>query len=201
MIQANDPKLILASGSAARRALLDAAGLRFTVHPSSVLESHVKHMMQSDGATPEQVALALAKAKAEAITAPGALVIGADQVLVCNGEWYDKPGELDAVMEHLLRLRGHTHTLVTAVTCWRDGKMVWHDCAHNELTMRQFSNSFLEAYLALDGEACCECVGGYRYEGLGMHLFAKVTGEHAAILGLPMLSLLAFLRQSGVLIA
>ena len=201
MIQANDPPLILASGSAARRALLEAAGLRFTAQPSSVLESHVKHVMQSDGATPEQVALALAKAKAEAITAPGAMVIGADQILVCNGEWFDKPGELDAVMEHLLRLRGHTHTLVTAVCCWQDGKVLWKDCAHNELPMRPFSNAFLEAYLPQDGEACCDCVGGYRFEGLGVHLFAKVTGEHAAILGLPMLSLLAFLRQSGVLIA
>ena len=201
MIQADDPPLVLASTSAARRALMEAAGLRFTVRPSDVDESAVKHVMQTDGATPDQAALALAAAKAEATAAPGAVVIGADQILVCNGEWYSKPGDDDALMEHLLRLRGQTHTLVTAVCCWRDGKALWQDCVHSHLTMRPFSNAFLEAYLAADGEACRHCVGGYRLEGLGLQLFAKVDGDHSAILGLPMLPLLAFLRQCGVLIA
>ncbi len=201
VIQAADPPLVLASGSAARRALMAAAGLKFTVQTSMVDESAVKHSMQADGATAQAVALALAAAKARSNAAPGALVIGADQILICNGAWYDKPGDPDAVMEHLLRLRGHTHTLVTAVCCWRDGVGLWQDCARCELTMRDFSMAFLEAYLAEEGAACTGCVGGYRFEGLGQHLFAAVKGEHAAILGLPMLPLLAFLRHYGVLLA
>jgi septum formation protein len=201
MIQLDDPALVLASASAARHALMQAAGLRFTVRATALDESAVKHAMQSDGAAPDAVALALAAAKAGAVTAPGAVVIGADQILVCHGEWFNKPGDLDAVMEHLLRLRGRTHTLVTAVCCWRDGEALWHDVSSAELTMRPFSNAFLEAYLAQDGEACRHCVGGYRFEGLGMHLFERVAGDHAAILGLPMLPLLAFLRQYGVLLA
>jgi septum formation protein len=201
VIQADDPALVLASGSAARRALLTAAGLRFTVQAAAVDESAVKHVMQADGATPDSVAMALAAAKARSVTVPGALVIGADQILVCNGEWYDKPGDVDGVMEHLLRLRGQTHTLLTAVTCWRDGAAVWQHNASCDLTMRDFSMEFLEAYLAQEGDACGQCVGGYRLEGLGLHLFARVEGEHAAILGLPMLPLLSFFRQCGVLLA
>ncbi len=201
MIQADSPALVLASGSAARRALLTAAGLRFTVIPADIDEGAVKHAMRRDGAPAEAAALALAAAKAQAVVAPGALVIGADQILVCNGEWYDKPGDADGVMEHLLRLRGQTHTLVTAVCCWRDGAALWQDCARCDLTMRDFSMDFLEAYLAQEAEAYRDCVGGYRLEGLGQHLFARVEGEYAAILGLPMLSLLAFLRQYGVLLA
>jgi septum formation protein len=143
----------------------------------------------------------LAAAKAQSITVPGAVVIGADQILVCNGEWYGKPGDVDGVMEHLLRLRGHTHTLLTAVCCWQDGAPLWQDCVQCDLTMRTFSMGFLEAYLAEDGEACANCVGGYRLEGWGQHLFAEVKGEHTAIIGLPMLPLLAFLRQHGVLLA
>ena len=201
MIQAADSTLVLASASVARRQLMEAAGLRFTVQPGTLNESAVKHMMQGDGATPDAVALALAAAKARAVNAPGAVVIGADQILVCAGEWYDKPGDVDAVMEHLLRLRGRTHTLVTALCCWRDGEQLWQHVSHAELTMRSFSNAFLEAYLEQDGEACRDCVGGYRLEGVGLHLFERVEGEHAAILGLPMLPLLGFLRQIGALIA
>jgi septum formation protein len=201
LIQADGPPLVLASGSAARRTLMAAAGLRFTVEASTIDEAAVKHVMQADGAAPEAVALALAAAKAKSIAAPGALVVGADQILVCNGEWYDKPGDADGVMEHLLRLRGQTHTLATAVCCWRDGASLWQECVRCEMTMRDFSMAFLEAYLAQDGEGCCGCVGGYRFEGLGQHLFTQVDGEHAAIMGLPMLPLLAFLRQYGVLCA
>lgn len=197
----NAPRLVLASGSVARRALMRAAGLRFDIVPAAVEEGAVKRAMQADGAAPEAVAAALASAKAEAVDAPGALVIGADQILVCEGEWFDKPGDVDGVMEHLLRLRGRSHRLVTAVSCWRDGAPVWHDLSCPELTMRAFSTGFLESYLALEGEARAACVGGYRFEGLGRHLFERVVGEQAAIEGLPMMNLLAFLRRAGVLMA
>ena len=200
MIQADAPHLVLASASPARRQLMEAAGLRFTVQAASLNERSVKYTMQGDGATPDAVALALAAAKAAHATAPGALVIGADQILVCEGEWYDKPGDVDALMEHLLRLRGRTHVLVTAVCCWRDGMPLWHHVSQPTLTMRTFSNAFLEAYLAADGDACRDCVGGYRLEGMGLHLFERVEGEHAAIMGLPMLPLLGFLRGAGALL-
>jgi septum formation protein len=200
-LQAELPELVLASASAARRGLLRAVGLRFAVMPAAVDEDMVKRTMQTDGATPDMAALALAGAKARSIDRPGAVVIGADQILVCNGEWYDKPGDLDGVMEHLLRLRGQTHMLVTAVSCWRDGKLLFQDVSRPELSMRAFSTAFLEMYLEREGEACRDCVGGYRFEGLGMHLFDQVNGEMSAILGLPMLSLLAFLRRHGVLLA
>ncbi len=198
MMAPGAPPLILASGSAARRALLQAAGLDFIAQPAPVDEAGIKRRLQAEGADPDEVALALATEKARHIAAPGAVVIGADQLLVCNGEWFDKPADMDGVLEHLLRLRGQTHVLVTAVTCWRDGAPLWQHVAHPVLTMRDFSNAFIESYLAAEGEACLECVGAYRFEGVGLHLFERVEGEHAAILGLPMLPLLGFLRRHGV---
>jgi septum formation protein len=201
MMAPGAPPLVLASGSAARRALLQTAGLRFTAQPAPVDEAGIKRTMQADDVTPDAVALALATAKARHVDVPGAVVIGADQILVCNGEWFDKPADMDDVLEHLLRLRGQTHVLVTAVTCWQDGAPLWQHVAHPVLTMRAFSNGFIEAYLAAEGEACLDCVGAYRFEGAGMHLFERVQGEHAAILGLPMLPLLGFLRRHGVVLA
>jgi septum formation protein len=201
MMASGAPPVILASGSAARRALLQAAGLHFTPQPVPVDEAAIKRRMQADGATPDAAALALAAEKARHADAAGAVVIGADQLLVCNGEWFDKPADRDEVLEHLMRLRGQTHVLVTAVTCWQDGAALWQHVARPVLTMRSFSNAFIEAYLAAEGEACLDCVGAYRFEGAGMHLFERVEGEHAAILGLPLLPLLGFLRRHGVLLA
>jgi septum formation protein len=201
MMAPGAPSLILASGSAARRALLQAAGLRFTAQPAPIDEAGIKRAMRAEGATPDATALALATAKARHIDAPGAVVIGADQMLVCDGAWFDKPADMDDVLEHLLQLRGQTHVLVTAVTCWQDGALLWEHVARPVLTMRPFSNGFLEAYLALEGEACLDCVGAYRFEGAGLHLFERVEGEQAAILGLPLLPLLGFLRRHGVVLA
>ena len=168
---------------------------------TDVDEGAIKKAMRAEAATAEMVAFALAGAKARAVHAPGAVVIGADQILVCDGAWFDKPGDVDGVMEHLLRLRGRTHRLVTAVSCWRDGALLWQELACPVLTMRDFSPAFLEAYLVHEAEACTGCVGGYRFEGLGRHLFTEVAGEQAAILGLPMLGLLGFLRVAEVLLA
>jgi septum formation protein len=201
MIQAQAPRLVLASASAARRALLDAAGLRFEALPAAVDEAAIKEAAQAEGIPPAEAALMLADAKAERIARrdPDALVIGCDQLLVCEGHWYDKPPDRAAARDHLLALRGRTHELVTALVCHRHGGRVWQHLARPRLTMRDFSDAFLDAYLAAEGERLLGSVGAYRLEGPGIHLFARIQGDHAAILGLPLLELLGFLRQHGVL--
>jgi len=151
--------------------------------------------------TAAPAALRLAELKALRISRrdPEALVIGCDQLLVCDGAWFDKPADVAEARAHLLALRGRSHTLVTAVLCQRGEQRLWHHVAQPRLTMRGFSDTFLDAYLAAEGEALTTTVGAYRLEGLGVHLFDTVEGEHAAILGLPLLSLLGFLRQHGVI--
>ncbi len=201
MIQQDDPPLLLASQSAARAAVLSAAGLRFEARPARVDEAAVKQAMQAEGAGADEAALILAGLKASRLRDPAALVIGGDQLLVCEGGWFDKPADLAAARAQLLALRGRTHTLVTAVVCMRGGQEVWRHLARPRLRMRQFSEPFLDAYLAAEGAAVLASVGGYRLEGRGVHLFDAIDGEHAAILGLPLLPLLGFLRQHGVLTA
>ena len=195
MMAPGAPPLVLASGSAARRALLQAAGLRFTVHPPEVDEAAFK----ARGGDPADIAMALAEAKAAA--APGAVVIGADQMLVCDGACFDKPLTHAHAHAQLGRLRGRRHELLTAVACWRHGAPAWRHLSRPALTMRTFSDSFLRAYLAAEGDAVLRCVGAYRLEAAGLHLFERVEGDHSAILGLPMLPLLEFLRGSGVVLA
>jgi septum formation protein len=201
VIQATTPRLVLASASTARRALLEAAGLNFEALPAAVDEAAIKEAAQAEAIPPAEAALMLADAKAERIARrdPEALVIGCDQLLVCDGTWFDKPPDLAAARAQLTALRGRTHELVTAVVCHRHGERIWQHVAVPRLTMREFGDPFLDAYLALEGERVLGSVGAYRLEGPGIHLFARVQGDHAAILGLPMLPLLAFLRQHGVL--
>ena len=201
MLQADVPRLVLASQSAARAALMQAAGLRFVARPARVDEAAVKEACRAEGLDASETALALAELKASRVRDPSALVIGADQLLVCEGAWFDKPADLSAACTHLQALRGRRHTLVTAVVCQRGGQTVWHHVAVPALTMRPFSDAALDAYLDAEGGALLHCVGAYRLEGLGIHLFDRIEGEHAAILGLPMLPLLGFLRQHGVLAA
>ncbi|WP_198374800.1 Maf family protein [Neoroseomonas rubea] len=201
MIQADSPELILASASRARRAVLESAGLRFIAQAAAVDEATIKESAQAEGIPPVDAALMLADAKAERVArrAPDAVVIGCDQLLVCEGTWFDKPVDIDGARDHLRRLRGRTHDLVTAIVCHRHGGRVWQHVAMPRLTMRDFSDSFLESYLAAEGEHVTQSVGAYRLEGPGVQLFSRVQGEHAAILGLPLLALLDFLRQHRVL--
>lgn len=199
MLQAEQPRLVLASQSAARAGLMEAAGLRFEVRPARVDEAAVKEACRAEGLDASEAALALAEMKAGRVRDPDALVIGADQLLVCEGAWFDKPADLDSARAHLQALRGGRHTLVTAVVCQRGGQTLWHHTAVPALTMRGFSDAVLDAYLAAEGEALLSCVGAYRLEGAGIHLFDRIEGEHSAILGLPMLPLLGFLRQHGIL--
>jgi septum formation protein len=199
--QAADPPLILASGSATRAALLRAAGLAFTTATPGVDEAAIKEAAQAEGIPPADAALMLAEAKAERISRrnPGALVIGADQLLVCEGAWFDKPTDAEAAKAQLARLSGRRHELVTAVLCHRGGARVWQHVATPRLMMRELRPDVIADYVAAEGEAVTASVGGYRVEGLGLRLFRHIEGEHSAILGLPMLPLLGFLRQHGVL--
>jgi septum formation protein len=205
-LQRPDPPLLLASSSATRRTLLERAGLAFEAVPAAVDEAALKEACQAEAIPPEDAAIILAEAKAERIARrrPEALVLGCDQLLVCTMEdgtdrWFDKPADLLAARGHLQALRGRTHRLVTATVAWRNGERIWQDVTIPRLAMRGFSDAFLDAYLAAEGEALCASVGAYRLEGLGVHLFSRVEGEHSAILGLPLMPLLRFLRGHGVL--
>jgi septum formation protein len=201
MIQREAPAVILATASAARQAVLAAAGLRFTAEAAAVDEAAIKESAKAEGIPPGEAAMLLAEAKAQRIARrhPEALVIGADQLLVCDGRWFDKPPDMAAARAQLLALRGRPHELMTAMVCWRGGQRAWQHLARPRLTMREFSEEFLDAYLMVEGEAVLGSVGAYRLEGIGVQLFSAVEGEHGAILGLPLLPLLGFLRQHGVL--
>ncbi|OYW09379.1 MAG: septum formation protein Maf [Rhodospirillales bacterium 12-71-4] len=202
-MQAETPKLVLASASTSRRAVLIAAGLRFEAVAAAVDEAAIKESAQAEGIPPAEAALMLAEAKATRVARrwPDALVIGGDQLLVCDGIWYDKPADMAAARRQLLALRGRRHELVNGTVAWRGGQRIWQDVTTPRLTLRDFSEEFLDAYLAAEGEVLLASVGAYRLEGLGVQLMAQVEGEHSAILGLPLLPLLRFLRQHGVLAA
>lgn len=204
--QRPDPPLLLASASATRRALLTSAGLAFEAVAAAVDEAALKEAAQAEAIPPEDAAIILAEAKAERIARrrPDALVIGCDQLLTCRIEdgrerWFDKPPDMEAARRQLQALRGRTHRLVTATVAWRGGERIWQDVSVPRLTMRDVSDPFLDAYLAAEGEVLLGSVGAYRLEALGVHLFSRVEGEHSAILGLPLLPLLGFLRQHGIL--
>ncbi|HWT10311.1 MAG TPA: Maf family protein [Roseomonas sp.] len=201
-LQAATPRLVLASASTARRAVLEAAGLRFEAMAAAVDEDAIKAAAKAEAIPPTDAALMLADAKAERIGRrdPEALVIGCDQLLVCEGRWFDKPADTAAAREHLLALRGRSHQLVTAIVCHRHWQRIWQHVAAPRLTMREVSDTFLDAYLATEGATVTQSVGAYRIEGPGVQLFSKVEGEHAAILGVPLIALLGFLRQHGVLV-
>ena len=201
MTQAEAPRLLLASGSATRAALLRAAGLRFETAVPGVDEAAIKEAARAEGIPASETALMLAEAKAVRLSRrdPDAVVIGADQMLVCEGEWFDKPADAAAAEAQLARLAGRRHELVTAVLCHRSGQRIWQHVAVPRLTLRPLRPEVIAGYVAAEGEAVTGSVGGYRIEGPGIRLFAAIEGEHTAILGLPMLPLLGFLRQHGVL--
>ena len=198
--EAGERNVVLASQAAVRAAMLRAAGLTFTVQPARVDEGAVKDAMRAEDPEGRQTARALAALKARRVSAgaPGAFVIGADQLLVCGDEWFDKPVDVADARGQLQRLRGRRHTLVTAVSVVRDGAEIWGDLACPALTMRPFSDAFLERYLEHAGDGILACVGGYEAEGLGAQLLAEIEGDWFAVLGLPLLPLLAFLREHGL---
>ncbi|MBS7537607.1 Maf family protein [Ancylobacter lacus] len=193
--------LVLASRSAARRAMLESARLPFEVILADIDERDVEARGHANGFGPKQIALMLAREKslAGAALAPGRLVIGADQTLALGNDAFHKPVDRAAAREQLSRLAGHTHDLHAAIAVSRDGETLFSTVDSAHLTMRPLDPATLEAYLDAAGEAVLASVGGYQLEGLGIHLFERVEGAHSTILGMPLLPLLAFLRQEGSL--
>lgn len=189
--------LILASTSATRKALLDKAGLRFEAIPAAIDERGIETEAMAVGADGGDLALLLAQRKAESVSRlhPGALVIGADQTLTLGREFLHKPGSRAAAAAQLDRLRGRTHRLHAAVTLMRDADLLWSDVQMAELTMREFSAAERDAVLAMEGDAILSSVGSYRLEGPSIRLFENVSGDYFTILGLPLLPLLAALRD------
>jgi len=193
--------VILASGSRTRLELLERAGITVTAEAAAVDEAEIKAGFQAKGAAAEACAEALAGLKARRISQrrPEALVIGADQMVDCDGIWFDKPADLAAARTHLQALRGKTHRLVTAAVVLRGGTPLWHTISQAKLTMRPFSDAFLDDYLRQAGTAVLSSVGAYQLEGLGAQLFDRVEGDFFTVLGLPLLPLLGFLRGHGVI--
>ncbi len=188
--------LLLASRSPARARLLADAGVRFSVEVASVDEDALKAHALTEGEDPAAIALELAAAKALAISAaPNVLVIGADQTLDLEGRLFDKPPTLSAARAQLQALRGREHRLHAAVVVAEGGVVVWRTVQTVRLQMRAFSDSFLDAYLEAEGEALLGCVGAYRLEAMGVQLFDAIEGDYFTVLGLPLLPLLAFLRE------
>ena len=196
-----DPSpLILASGSATRAKMLRDAGVPIEVAVPAIDEVELKASLSVSGATAARAAETLAEMKAQRVAPrlPGRLVLGCDQMLECDGVWLDKPASRDDAREQLKRLRGKSHSLVTGAVLVRDEQRLWHVIDRAELRMRNFSDAFLEEYLAKAGDDVLGSVGTYQLEGLGAQLFDRVSGDFFTILGLPLLPVLAILREHGL---
>ena len=193
--------IVLASTSPIRRQLLKQAGLAFKTARPPVDEETITKALKKAGANVGQVALNLAEGKAASVgqIMPAAYVIGADQMLECDGKWFEKPADRDHARRQLEKLRGKTHHLVTAVVVSYEGKTLWRHVEKADLTMRDFSDHFLDGYFDAMPEDAIYSVGGYQLEGLGVQLFEKIAGDYFSILGLPLLPLLGALREAGAL--
>lgn len=193
--------VVLASTSSARRALLSAAGVEHEAISPGVDEAAAKTALLADRASPREVADALAELKAvrASLKRPGALTIGADQTLDLDGALFDKAETLEAARERLGLLRGRTHLLHSAVVVALDGAPIWREVPSARLTMRPFTDAYLDGFLARHGEGLLGSVGCYRLEDEGVQLFSKIEGDYFTILGLPMLGLLDLLRRHGAL--
>ena len=189
--------ITLASGSQVRAALMRGAGLEFNVAVSGVDEDAIK---ADHRGTPDELALKLAETKARAVACDG-LVVGADQILVCEDTLFDKPRDIKEARENLKKFRGRTHALVSGTVLLDDGAPVWSLSEQVSLTMRAFSDEFLEAYLLEAGDDVLKSVGCYQLEGPGVQLFEAVDGDYFAILGLPLVPLLAALRARSVVMS
>jgi nucleoside triphosphate pyrophosphatase len=192
--------ILLASKSAARRALLTAAGIPFEAVAATIDERGLEAPLRKEGAGATAAHLARAKALAVAAANPDRLVIGADQVLALDGELFAKPRNLSEARAQLKRLSGRSHRLHSAVAVVRAGHVTFETVESATLTCRVFSADFIERYLATVGEQALASVGGYQIEALGIQLFERIEGDHTTILGLPLLPLLAFLRREGSLV-
>ncbi len=200
------PPLILASASRVRARLLEGAGLAFQTEVAGVDEAVVKGSLKAEGADGRAIADALAELKAVSVSRrfPAALVIGADQVLALpdpagGGDiLFDKPDGMAGARDHLDRLQGREHRLITAACIASEGRPIWRHVETPGLTMRKLSDGFIEEYLSRAGNGILSSVGAYELEGLGAQLFSQVSGDYFSVLGLPLLPLLEFLREHGV---
>ena len=192
--------IVLASQSASRKAMLEAAGVAFTAEAAGVDEESVKAAMIAEGADGRRLADALAEMKAVKLSRrhPTALVLGCDSTVAAeDGTLLDKAGTREESRAQLQALRGTTHKLTSAAVVALGGEPIWRHVDTAKLTMRPFSDAFLESYLDAEWPAIGGCVGGYRLEGLGAQLFSRIDGDHFTILGLPLLPLLDWLRVRG----
>jgi septum formation protein len=190
-------RLILASASQSRRQILSRAGVKFIAQASDVAEEPIKHL----GLDVATTAMRLAEAKALNIAKlyPEDFVLGADQMLDCLGDRFDKPINKAEARKQLLALRGQKHRLISALAVAKAGEIIWRHSEDAWLTMREFSSEFLDDYLENQGDEVTSTVGAYRIEEKGAQLFSVIEGEHTTILGLPLLPLLQFLRDQGII--
>ena len=191
--------VILASGSAIRKQLLSGAGLRFAVDAADIDERAVAMSLAEQPVAERARGLAAAKALSVASRRPGALVIGADQMLELDGEVLSKAPTASAAREVLKRLRGRAHHLHSGVAIAKNGEIVWSLAQSATLHVRAFSDRWLDDYCATAGEALTKSVGAYQLEGIGVQLFERIEGDYFTILGLPLLPLLAELRRLGLI--
>jgi septum formation protein len=191
--------LVLASRSESRRAVLAAAAIPVEVLPADIDERAIE--AQAGLQSPGEVALLLARAKAGAVAGklPGRLVLGADQTLALGDRLFSKPADLAAARAQLESLRGRTHELHSAIVLARAGAVLFEHCEIARLTMRDFSDRFLESYIAAAGLSLTASVGGYQVESIGIQLLERIDGDHFTILGMPLLALLQYLRRQGCL--
>jgi len=189
--------IILASASKSRGDLLRGAGLEIETIPADLDEEIIK----AKGLDVTTTALELSKAKAHFISQqyPHRLVIGADQMMECENQRFDKPVSVDQARDQLKILRGKTHHLISAVSIYKDATCLWSHHQRAELEMRLFSDEFLEKYLGQVGTDVCTTVGGYRLESMGVQLFSRIEGDYFTILGLPLLAVLDFLRLQDMI--
>ena len=191
--------LILASASPARARLLRAAKLLFEIVPADIDEEAIKQSALQDGLTFEDLVVLLAELKAEAISQQKrGLVLGCDQILVCSDQLFSKPVNLAEAKAHLLALQGKEHALITACVLFHDQKRIWHHLSTSILKMRILSETEIDTHIDSFPETCLSTPGAYQVESGGAHLFTNIIGTNYDILGLPLLPLLAFLRERGL---
>lgn len=193
--------LILASGSPFRKALLVNAGVAVEAVPAELDERAVEAPLKDSGASPEDVALVLAEAKAVEVSqrVPGRLVLGCDQTLSLGARLFHKPADMEAARRTLLALSGNTHQLNSAAVLARNGDVLWRYVGVASLTMRRLDPAFIGRHLARVGEKALQSVGAYQVEGEGIQLFERIEGDHFTIVGLPLLAVLAELRRLGAI--
>lgn len=196
-------KITLASQSKARQDMLRNAGVVFEAKPARIDEEMITASLLADGAKPHDIADALAEYKALRVVGsdPTGLVIGSDQVLVCDKKVYSKAHTMDEARVKLQELRGKPHQLMSAAVIFQDGKPVWRTIGRAQLFMCDFSDAFLDDYLEQSGEDILSSVGCYFLEGHGVNLFSRVQGDYFTVLGFPLLDVLDFLRGRGAILS